>query len=227
MRWLDHTFTFPKTNTATEEGIVALGGDLHPERLLNAYKNGIFPWFDEESVIMWWSPDPRCVLDVDQLKVSKSMRQIMRKGEFKVTVDLHFSKVMAACQNVARPDQEGTWITNGMIDAYTELHEQGYAHSVEVWNEDKLVGGLYGLSLGNMFFGESMFSTQSNASKVAFITLVQKLKLKGFKYIDCQVENSHLTSLGAIEVSREFFETELQKSLEKPTQQKSWSNWLL
>lgn len=226
MRWLDESHTFPPTSTASEEGIVALGGDLHPERLLQAYANGIFPWFDEESVILWWAPNPRCVLHVDQIKVSKSMCQLLRKKPFTITADTAFEQVIAHCQKIERPDQEGTWITNDMLQSYTRLHQMGYAHSVEVWRNEELVGGLYGLSLGNMFFGESMFSKQSNASKVAFITMVQQLKSKGFEYIDCQVENGHLTSLGATEVSREFFEIQLDKSLQNPTQKGSWSDWL-
>jgi leucyl/phenylalanyl-tRNA--protein transferase len=154
------------------------------------------------------------------------MRQVLRKKQFHVTVDTFFESVIQQCQQINRPDQEGTWITNDMIKAYCQMHELGFAHSVEVWEEERLVGGLYGMSLGNMFFGESMFSKVSNASKVAFIYLVQQLQGKGFEYIDCQVENPHLLSLGAKNVSRAFFETQLSQALKHPTQQGSWTQWL-
>jgi leucyl/phenylalanyl-tRNA--protein transferase len=203
MRLLDHNIIFPDIFEADEEGLLAVGGDLSPERLLLAYKSGIFPWFDEDEVILWWSPDPRFVLYPSELKVSKSMKQFMRNCDYEVTVNKDFASVIKECSLAKREGQSGTWITENMIPAYIRLHELGYAKSVEVWNGEQLVGGLYGVDLGNgVFCGESMFAKESNASKTAFITFIQHTN---YKLIDCQVYTSHLESLGAKDISREDF----------------------
>jgi leucyl/phenylalanyl-tRNA--protein transferase len=196
---------FPPVEETSPEGILAVGGDLSPERLLLAYKSGIFPWFEDDEPILWWSPEERMVLFFENLKVSKSMRNILKKEEFKVTFNKDFKAVVTNCQNIKRVGQNGTWITEDMIAAYCKLHELGFAKSVEVWKNDELVGGLYGIDLGDIFCGESMFSKVSNASKVAFITLAQKLEKADYKLIDCQVHNDHLESLGCIEIDREEF----------------------
>jgi len=196
---------FPAVETASPEGILAFGGDLSPERLLLAYQSGIFPWFEADEPILWWSPNPRMVLFLDELKVSKSMRNILNRAIFKVTFNQDFRAVISNCQNVKRDGQNGTWITNQMIEAYCKLHELGVAKSVEVWKDDKLVGGLYGIDLGHVFCGESMFSLVSNASKVAFISLVNQLKSENYQILDCQVYNEHLESLGCREINREQF----------------------
>lgn len=205
--------SFPPTNTASEEGILAIGGDLSIDRLMNAYEAGIFPWYEEGSEILWWAPDPRFVLFINELKVSKSMRQFLRNTSLKVTLDTAFDQVIRACKTVPRKGQEGTWITDEMEEAYIALHEEGYAHSVEVWDGDKLVGGLYGVSIGHLFFGESMFNYVSNASKMALISLADWLKGKGFAMIDCQDYTDHVASLGAREISRVDFERILTKEL--------------
>jgi leucyl/phenylalanyl-tRNA--protein transferase len=196
---------FPDVSEADKEGILAVGGDLSPERLMLAYRSGIFPWFDSDEPILWWSPPQRMVLFPDELVVSKSMRSILRKELFTVTFNKDFRAVISNCSHISRNGQRGTWITDEMIDAYVKLHELGYAKSVEVWQGNELVGGLYGIDLGNVFCGESMFSKVSNASKVAFITLVQNLKSRKYALIDCQVHNDHLESLGAREIEREDF----------------------
>jgi leucyl/phenylalanyl-tRNA--protein transferase len=196
---------FPAVETASPEGILAFGGDLSPERLLLAYQCGIFPWFEASEPILWWSPNPRMVLFLDELKVSKSMRNILNRSLFKVTFNQDFRAVISNCQQVKRDGQNGTWITNEMIEAYCKMHELGVAKSVEVWKDDKLVGGLYGIDLGHVFCGESMFSLVSNASKVAFISLVNQLKQDNYKLLDCQVYNEHLESLGCREIPREQF----------------------
>ena len=209
---LDQELIFPPADLADPNGIIAVGGDLSPERLILAYESGIFPWFSERDPIIWWSPDPRCVLFPQNLKVSKSMRQVMRKDKFSITYDHVFRDVIAACRKAPRPGQNGTWITPDMLEAYDVLHRKGYAHSVEVWENQELVGGLHGVSLGKCFFGESMFARVSNASKVGFITLVRDLIEKGFELIDCQVYTEHLVSLGAEEISRRDFLKKLQKN---------------
>ncbi|MBT8394172.1 MAG: leucyl/phenylalanyl-tRNA--protein transferase [Bacteroidia bacterium] len=205
MNILTHKIEFPSVTEASKDGLLAIGGDLSPERLVLAYKSGIFPWFEENQPILWWSPDPRFVLFPDRLKVTKSMKQVMRKNDFSVTINKDFFQVIKECSKAKREGQSGTWITKSMIEAYTKLHKLGYAKSVEVWNDDRLVGGLYGLDLGNnIFCGESMFSKESNASKVAFITFIQN---SNYKLIDCQVYTSHLESLGAEDISRKEFLT--------------------
>ncbi|MCD0468416.1 leucyl/phenylalanyl-tRNA--protein transferase [Flavobacterium sp. JAS] len=196
---------FPPVTEADEEGILAVGGDLNPERLKLAYKSGIFPWFNEGEPILWWAPDPRMVLFLDELIVSKSMRNILNRNQFKVTLNKSFKEVILNCQQIKRDGQNGTWISNEMIDAYCKLNEQGMAKSIEVWQDEVLVGGLYGIDLGHVFCGESMFSKVSNASKVAFIALVNYLEKENYKLLDCQVYNPHLESLGCREIDREEF----------------------
>lgn len=203
LKVLTDKLEFPYINEASEDGLLAIGGDLKPERLVLAYKSGIFPWFEADQPILWWAPNPRFVLFPEKLKVSKSMRQILRNKEFRVTVNKDFTQVITECSRLKRDGQSGTWITQSMIEAYTELHKLGYAKSVEVWDENKLVGGLYGVDLDNgIFCGESMFSKVSNASKVALITFVQNTN---YKLIDCQVYTNHLSSLGAEEIPRNKF----------------------
>jgi leucyl/phenylalanyl-tRNA--protein transferase len=205
MFYLTSSLFFPPVSEANYNGILAIGGDLSPERLLLAYKSGIFPWFEEGEPITWWSPDPRMVLFLDELVVSKSMRNILNRNSKRVTFNQNFRDVISNCQNIKRDGQNGTWITNDMIEAYCKLHEVGIAKSVEVWQDDELVGGLYGIDLGHVFCGESMFSKVSNASKVAFISLVNHLKAADYKLLDCQVYNPHLESLGCREIEREAF----------------------
>lgn len=202
---LSDKIEFPSITNTTPEGIIAIGGDLKPERLLLAYKTGIFPWYEDGSAILWWCPDPRMVLFPDRLKVSKSMKQVLKKGTFKVTFNKAFKDVIGHCADIDRNGQDGTWITEEMKRAYIGLHKQGIAKSVEVWRDNKLVGGLYGIDLGYVFCGESMFALESNASKVAFITWVKHLQEQNYKLIDCQVYTDHLASLGAEEIPREVF----------------------
>ncbi len=203
MHFLTQKIEFPDLSEATSEGLLAVGGDLSSERLLHAYKNGIFPWFDTDEPILWWSPDPRFVIFPEALKVSKSMKQILRGNRFKVTVNKSFDAVIENCAKAKREGQMGTWLTNDMINAYISLHKLGYAKSVEVWENDDLVGGLYGVDLGNkVFCGESMFAKVSNASKVGFITFVQN---SDYKLIDCQLHTKHLESLGGKHIPRQEF----------------------
>ena len=204
---LTDALLFPSPEQASAEGIVAVGGDLQPERVMLAYRKGIFPWFESDDFLLWWSPDPRMVLFPDQLKISKSMRTVLRKKRFEVTFNKAFDQVVEACAKVKRFGQNGTWITPGLMEVYSTLHTQGHAHSVEVWEEGSLVGGLYGIDLGTVFCGESMFSKSSNASKVALIFLVKELKKNKYKLIDCQVPTQHLASMGAEPISRTKFLT--------------------
>jgi len=196
---------FPPVENAIEEGLLAYGGDLSPERLMLAYRSGIFPWFEDNQPILWWSPNPRMVLFPDELVVSKSMRNILNRKIFTVTFNMRFKEVISNCSEIKRDGQHGTWITDAMRDAYCKLHELGFAKSVEVWQDNMLVGGLYGVDLGHVFCGESMFSKVSNASKVGFIALVNDLKIKNYKLLDCQVYNEHLESLGCREIERTAF----------------------
>ena len=205
MYFLTKELYFPPVEETSPEDILAVGGDLSPDRLMLAYKSGIFPWFEDDEPILWWSPEERMVLFFEDLKISKSMRNLLKKNEFSVTFNKDFKAVITNCQSVKRVGQNGTWITSDMINAYCKLHEQGFAKSVEVWKNNELVGGLYGIDLGDVFCGESMFSKVSNASKVAFITLAQKLEKANYKLIDCQVHNNHLESLGCVEIEREEF----------------------
>lgn len=192
-----YIFSFPHPLLADDDGFLCVGGDLHPSRLLTAYQYGIFPWYSEDQPILWWFTSPRMVLYPSELKVSKSMRNVLNRDLFRVTYDTAFPDVIAQCKRIYRPGQGGTWISDEMMDAYIELHDMGHAHSVEVWDGELLVGGLYGIILGKIFYGESMFAHTSNASKVGFIHLVRKLESLGFELIDCQQETPHLTSLGA------------------------------
>lgn len=196
---LDERLLFPKPELAEEDGMLAVGGDLSTDRLLLAYSNSIFPWYSDDSPILWFSPHERFVLYPDELKISKSMRQVMRSGKFKVTTNTAFADVIANCAQAERVDQDGTWITTDMQQAYIKLHQLGHAHSVEVWLDNELVGGLYGVQVGRVFCGESMFSKVSNASKLALITLCQT---GNYDMIDCQVHTSHLESLGARMIDR-------------------------
>jgi leucyl/phenylalanyl-tRNA--protein transferase len=201
---LDHTPRFPDPAEAGEDGLLAMGGDLSPVRILAGYKRGIFPWFDG-TVPLWWSPDPRFVLFPSSLKISDSMRAVIRKETFTYTRNTCFADVIAACKTIRRDGQQGTWITRGMQQAYTTLHAQGYAESAEAWKDGQLAGGLYGVKIGKIFYGESMFARESNASKFAFIKLVQELAEEGVVLIDCQVYTQHLESLGAKMIPRKVF----------------------
>ncbi len=207
MVYLTSELWFPEASTAGEEGLLAVGGDLSPQRLLLAYHSGIFPWFESGEPILWWSPDPRMVLFPDRLKVSKSLSKTIRKQEFKVTVNEQFEEVITHCARIQRKGQRGTWIGPEMIEAYSQLHQLGYAHSVEVWKNKALVGGLYGIDLPDykIFCGESMFSKVSDASKVGFVFWVYTLLKRHYRLIDCQLYTEHLASLGAEEISREEF----------------------
>jgi leucyl/phenylalanyl-tRNA--protein transferase len=202
---LSDELIFPPPEKADEEGLLAIGGDLSSERLLLAYRNGIFPWFNEDEPICWWTPDPRFVLFPAELKISKSMRTVLNNATFKFTVNRNFEEVIGNCKTVSRKDQPGTWISDEMLAAYTNLHRQGFAHSAEAWNKGELVGGLYGIKIGKVFFGESMFSKQSNASKFAFIYFVQLLQKQHVELIDCQVYTDHLQTLGARMITRKKF----------------------
>jgi leucyl/phenylalanyl-tRNA--protein transferase len=206
LQWLDDSFDFPDPSTAlkTPNGLLAVGGDLAPMRLLQAYQRGIFPWFDEDQPPLWWTPDPRMVLFPAELHISNSLRKALRNSSWLVRSDTAFAQVLAACA-APRPGSNGTWITNEMQRAYLRLHELGFAHSVEIWDHNDLVGGLYGLALGKVFFGESMFSRKSNASKMAFVHAVKTLAAAGVELIDCQVANPHLESLGARSIPRDDF----------------------
>ena len=186
------------------DGLLAIGGDLSSERLLQAYSNGIFPWFNEGQPILWWSPDPRCVLEPNDLKISRSLRKRIRKNEYRISYNQAFTEVLEGCA-ASRKGVNETWITSDIKLAYITLHQQGYAHSVECWHEGKLVGGLYGVAIGKVFFGESMFSRRTDASKVALVHLTQQLLKKEFRLIDCQVHSSHLQTLGAKPIKRDFF----------------------
>lgn len=205
MYFLTRELYFPPIDDSSAEGIVAIGGDLSPERLLLAYRSGIFPWFEDDEPILWWSPPERMVLFFEELKISKSMRNIINRGIFRITFNTAFKEVITNCRDIKRDGQPGTWITDDMTEAYCRLHEMGIAKSVEVWQGSELVGGLYGVDLGHIFCGESMFSKVSNASKIAFIALAKQLELANYRLLDCQVHNDHLESLGAREIDREDF----------------------
>lgn len=202
---LNAELNFPPVEQADEDGLLAIGGDLSEGRLLKAYASGIFPWYNEDEPICWWSPNPRFVLYPDQLRVSNSMKTVLQNGKFRFTTNRAFDKVIKNCKTTPRDGQSGTWISPAMIVAYIRLHELGYAHSAETWLNGELVGGLYGVRLGNVFFGESMFSLKNNASKFAFINFVRLLQMEGIKLIDCQLHTNHLESLGANMITRELF----------------------
>ena len=209
---LPKTYTFPPLEAASPEGLLAVGGDLNPDRLLSAYRQGIFPWYSDDQPILWWSPDPRAVLYPSKLHISKSLRKSLRTRGFEVSADRAFALVIAACAE-SRNRGEGTWITSGMQDAYCALHRMGYAHSVETWHNGELVGGLYGLAIGKAFFGESMFSRVADASKTALVGLATSLAAEGYRFIDCQVVSEHLTSLGAEATPRDRFADELHEAV--------------
>lgn len=208
---LENDLIFPAQHLAEPDGLLAVGGDLSPERLLFGYENGIFPWFSEEEEILWWCPDPRFVLFPSQLRISSSMKQLLKRNEFEFTINKAFEQVINNCKMIDRGGNNGTWITDEMKDAYINLHQLGYAHSAEVWKEDELVGGLYGVKLGKVFFGESMFSKISNASKYAFIKYVEHVQAEGIEMIDCQVYTAHLKSLGAEMIARTEFINRLRQ----------------
>ncbi|MCD4728997.1 MAG: leucyl/phenylalanyl-tRNA--protein transferase [Bacteroidales bacterium] len=219
---LDNRIIFPDPKLADESGLLAVGGDLSSERLLLAYSKGIFPWYSKDDPIMWWSPDPRMILIPDTLKASKSLRQTIVKKGFEIKFDTQFEKVISSCSKTPRTDQDGTWITREMKQAYIQLHKLGFAHSVETYINNELVGGLYGISLGRAFFGESMFFKKRDASKIALYFLVQKLKEWDFHLIDAQVETGHLKSMGAQLVSRQKFLILLNLALNFPTIKGKW-----
>ncbi|AUG57231.1 leucyl/phenylalanyl-tRNA--protein transferase [Acetivibrio saccincola] len=219
---LTNKMVFPHPSLANEDGILAIGGDLSVERLLLAYANGIFPWYSKGQPILWWSPDPRFVLFLKDIKISKSMRKFLKKNLYKITFDTSFEKVIFMCANLRA---DNTWITPEMMESYIMLHKLGFAHSVEVWHENSLVGGLYGVSLGNCFFGESMFSTMDNASKTALIFLSEKLMEKDFLLIDCQVYSKHLESMGAVNIPRNEFLKYLEISSGKKTLIGNWNSY--
>ncbi len=235
-----HAPTFPPVESATPEGLLAVGGDLSSERLLAAYRHGVFPWYNPGQPILWWSPDPRAVLYPEKLRITRSLRKTLKRGHLRVTFDTHFREVMLACaaprrtrtyECRERQDAEsgreqypdgGTWITDDMVEAYTRLYEMGYAHSIETWRGDRLAGGLYGVALGGVFFGESMFARATDASKVALVALISKLREWKFVLVDCQIPSAHLTSLGAEEILRSVFLTGLDRALKLPGQPGRW-----
>ncbi|MBU1692161.1 MAG: leucyl/phenylalanyl-tRNA--protein transferase [Gammaproteobacteria bacterium] len=221
--WIDNDAPFPPLSSALREpnGLLAAGGDLSPQRLIEAYSRGIFPWFNPGEPILWWSPDPRMVLFPGELKISRSLRKTLKNKTCEIRFDTAFRQVMQACA-APRDGHSGTWITPAMIEAYTELHRQGLAHSVETWMDGKLVGGLYGISLGRMFYGESMFSLATDASKIAFVHLVRQLDSWGYGMIDCQMKTAHLASLGAREIPRAEFSQKLTELVNFPEDTGHW-----
>lgn len=216
-------FRFPSPHLA-EDGLLCMGGELSPEMLISAYRQGVFPWYNEGDEIMWWSPEPRCVVRPGALKVSKSMKPVLSDPDLRVKSDTQFDQVIRHCQQTKRKGQDGTWLIDDMMEAYLWLHDLGIAHSIEVYVKERLVGGLYGLSLGNMFYGESMFSLESNMSKVGFITLSNYLKSENFELIDCQVVNPHLVSMGCVEMSREDFLDLNARACEAGTRIGAWTD---
>jgi leucyl/phenylalanyl-tRNA--protein transferase len=214
---------FPPPELAEDDGLLAMGGDLATDRLLLAYSMGIFPWYSEDSPILWWSPDPRLVLFPEEFRLSRSLKQTIRKGIYTVTFDTAFPEVISTCAEVRRRGKEGTWITDDMREAYCRLYEAGFAHSVESWSDGKLAGGLYGVALGRAFFGESMFSLKKDASKVALERLVARLVRRNFLFIDCQMTTQHLLSLGAREIPRAEFMKMLDRALKGPAAPGGWS----
>jgi len=210
---LSEKISFPSPHLASKEGLLAVGGDLNQQRLLLAYRMGIFPWFADDDPILWWSPDPRLVLYPDEIRVSRTLKKIIKKEMFQMTIDSAFDQVIKSCAQIRIEKNEGTWIVQEMVDAYSRLHESGFAHSVEAWHQGKLAGGIYGISLGRCFFGESMFSRVSNASNVALVRLVEHLRASSFDMLDCQVTTDHLIRFGAREIPRTVFLKRLKKSL--------------
>ncbi|MEO8136027.1 MAG: leucyl/phenylalanyl-tRNA--protein transferase [Betaproteobacteria bacterium] len=222
--WLGPRTPFPPLDTALDEpnGLLAASPDLTPERLLEAYRRGIFPWYSGDQPVLWWSPDPRMVLFTDAVRVPRSLRRVVKEERFAIRADTAFRAVMEACATIPRPGQSGTWITPAVIDAYCALHERGCAHSVEAWNGSRLVGGLYGVALGRMFFGESMFADEADASKVALVHLVGMLRARGFPMIDCQQETAHLARFGARPVPRKAFAEDLAALVNSAAPDSAW-----
>jgi len=220
-----YSYAFPNPRDASEEGLLAYGGDLSSSRLLTAYRKGIFPWYSPGDPILWWSPDPRLLLYPDKFYVRKSFRRVLRSGKFTVSFDREFLNVIKHCAMVPREGQESTWILEEIQEAFIRLHEEGFAHSVEVYKEGKLVGGLYGLAMGKAFFGESMFSLVPDASKVAFKALSDVLGTKGYDFIDCQIKTDHMVGLGAQVVERNIFLNELHEALQKPSDLGDWHHF--
>ena len=222
--WLDpDQLWFPPANEALDDpdGLLALGGDLSTERLILAYRNGIFPWYSDDQPILWWSPNPRCVLFPNEIHVSRSLRRTLNQQRFQVTADRHFGRIIRLC---ASTRAEGTWITEEMIASYSELHRMGVAHSIEIWNQrGELAGGMYGLAIGRCFFGESMFSLETNASKVLMVHLAHQLQLWGYRIMDCQVESRHLLTMGARTIPREKFLSILRMSIDQKPDQTDWT----
>ena len=214
---------FPPARRADYPGILAVGGDLHPDRVLLAYQSGIFPWYSEGQPLLWWSPDPRMVLEPAQLRVQRSLKKRVKRGDYTITFDTCFAEVLAACAEFPRPDQDGTWLTEDLQAAFTALHQRGYAHSVEAWQDGELVGGLYGIAIGAVFCGESMFARRSDASKVAFVHLVRQLDQWNFGLVDCQVHTPHLERFGAHEVPRSAFLRKLKKLSTAPARPGPWT----
>ena len=219
---MEYLVQFPDPRKADHDGLVAVGGELNPDYLIAAYAQGIFPWFNLDDPILWWSPNPRMVLIPGNFKLSKSLRKLINSGKFELRIDSNFTQVISSCGNIPRQGQQGTWITEDIKKAYTELHELGIVHSFETYKGNKLVGGLYGVSLGRAFFGESMFFTEPNASKFAFYYLVQWCKQHNFHFIDAQQSTGHLKSLGAEDISRDDFLIMLYEALQFPTLQRHW-----
>ena len=222
VRPLGRALVFPPVEQA-EDGLLAVVGDLSPERLLVAYRSGIFPWYDESLPILWHSPDPRCVLPVDRLHVGRSLRRVLARGTYDIRYDKAFERVIRACQRTPRPGQDGTWITDEMVRAYVVLHRMGYAHSIEAWRGGELAGGLYGVSLGRIFFGESMFAWKPNASKAALVRLAERIARWGFPFIDAQVPTPHTIAMGAEQWPRSAFIEVLRRELRHPTRRGSWA----
>ena len=223
---LEKESQFPPAEMANKEGILAIGGDLSFKRLINAYSQGIFPWYSQGQPIIWWSPDPRTILFPEELHISRSMRRVLNQNPFNLNLNQNFAEVIKSCQSIGRKE-EGTWITQEMISAYLKLHRAGYAHSIEIYKEKKMVGGFYGVALGKCFFGESMFYTETNASKYGFIKFVQLLREQRFLFIDCQISSHHLRNLGARDISRKKYLSLLHMGLKHKPLKWDWQNqWI-
>jgi len=220
---LSDKIEFPPPYLASKAGLLAVGGDLSRDRLLLAYRMGIFPWYSDGEPLLWWSPDPRLVLYPEEIRISKTLKKIIKQDKFHLTIDTAFDQVINACAQIRIEKNEGTWIVQEMIDAYCRLHDAGFAHSVEAWYQGELAGGIYGVSLGKCFFGESMFSRISNASNITLVKLVEYLKTLSFDMLDCQITTEHLTRFGAREIQRDVFLKQLEQSLEATTRQGRWS----
>ncbi len=220
----DEQFIFPHPSQANPDGLIGIGADLHPQRLLLAYQNGIFPWYSAGEPVHWWCLTPRLVLFPSKIRISKSMKPYLKEGRFRYSFDTEFLSVMLNCKTVARKDQKGSWIHQDILEAFFALHQKGFAHSVEVWEDSELVGGLYGLAIGKMFCGESMFAKRPNASKVALIQLSKYLLEKGYHFIDCQQDTSHLRSMGAELIEKREFFLMLEENKEYPLHSENWKN---